>query len=196
MGNRRTGAKLPRMAQTAGAPIQQLAESLARVRTGEGAAQEVVRWLRAVADTVTSIPAPSKRNAHRQYTRTLLHRCDDFEILVLHWLPNCASAIHDHGGARCWLALASGTMNIENYTRCDAGTTAGYARIVPDSREVLQAGAIDHRQDDIHLHRCATGSEPAISLHVYAHPIDRFNTFDERSERCTEVTSCYDAVLA
>jgi cysteine dioxygenase len=181
------------MRQPTAGPIEQLAHSLARVRTGEGAAQEVVQWLRAVADTVTSIPVPEKRNPNRQYTRTLLHRCDDFEILVLHWFPNCASAIHDHGGARCWLALASGTMTVENYLRRDAGTDAGYARIESVGREVLQRGAIDHRQDDIHLHRCATGGDPAISLHVYAHPIDRFHTFDDRSDRCNEVTSCYDA---
>jgi cysteine dioxygenase len=183
------------MREYAGYPVQQLAKSLARVRSGDGTTQEVVQWLRAVADTVTSLPMPEKRNPHRQYTRTLLHRCDDFEILVLHWVPNCASAIHDHGGARCWLALASGSMRVENYIRRDSGGTAGYARIQPDGRELLEAGAIDHRQDDIHLHRCATASDSAISLHVYAHPIDRFNTFDERTDRCTEVVSCYDAVL-
>ncbi len=175
-------------------PIQQLARNLSLVRTEDGTAQEVVQWLRAAAESVTGIPMPVTRNPNRQYTRTLLHRCDRFEILVLHWLPNCASAIHDHGGARCWLALASGIMTIENYFRRDSGATAGYASIEAAGREVLRTGAIDHRQDDIHLHRCATSSEPAISLHVYAHPIDRFNTFDDRSNRCSEVTSCYDAV--
>lgn len=175
-------------------PIQQLAQSLARTGTGDGAAQEVVQWLHASAQTALGIPVPEKRNPHRQYTRTLLHRCDQFEILVLHWLPNCASAIHDHGGARCWLALASGSMTVENYVRRDSGATAGYARIEPDGREVLAAGAIDHRQDDIHLHRCATTSEPAISLHVYAHPIEHFRTFSERSDTCSEVATCYDAI--
>jgi cysteine dioxygenase len=183
------------MIDPAGRPIQELAQSLARVRSGDGTTQEVVQWLRAVADTVTSIPMPQTRNSPRRYTRTLLHRCDAFEILVLHWLPNCASSIHDHGGARCWLALASGTMNVENYIRRDTGTTEGYARIESSGREFLEPGAIDHRQDDIHLHRCMTGSDPAISLHVYAHPIDRFHAFDDRADKCSEVTSCYDAVL-
>jgi hypothetical protein len=182
------------MPQPTARPIEQLAESLARVRTGDGATHEVVQWLRAVANTVTSIPIPERRDPHRKYSRTLLHRCDDFEILVLHWLPNCASAIHDHGGARCWLAVASGSMNVENYIRRDTGSTAGYARIESAGCEVLHAGAIDHRQDDIHLHRCITGADPSISLHVYAHPIESFHTFDDRADRCREVTSCYDAV--
>lgn len=166
------------------------------MRSGDATTGEVVQWLRAVADSVTSIPIPQKRNPNRQYTRTLLHRCDDFEILVLHWLPNCASAIHDHGGALCWLAVAQGAMGVENYTRRDTGGTPGYARIQFDARELLSAGAIDHRQDDIHLHRCTTGVDPAISLHVYARPIDHFHIFDDRTDSCSEIASCYDAVLA
>jgi cysteine dioxygenase len=181
------------MPQPTARPIEQLADSLARVKNGDGATYEVVQWLRAVAATVTSIPMPQKRDPHRQYARTLLHRCDDFEILVLHWLPNCASAIHDHGGARCWLAVASGTMSVENYIRRDMGGTAGYAHIEADGREHLTVGAIDHRQDDIHLHRCTTSTDPAISLHVYARPIERFRTFNDRTDRCSEVTPCYDA---
>lgn len=183
------------MLQGIGRPIDQLAQSLARARAGTAATAEVVQWLRAVASTVTSIPMPQERNPNRQYTRTLLHRCDDFEILVLHWLPNCASAIHDHGGALCWLAVAQGTMGVENYVRRDTGATPGFARIEADGREVLAAGAIDHRQDDLHLHRCTTGSDAAVSLHVYAHPIDRFNIFDDRKDSCTQIASCYDAVL-
>ena len=183
------------MLQGVGRPIDQLAQSLARLRTGDSTTAEVVQWLRAVASSVTSIPMPESRNPNRQYARTLLHRCDEFEILVLHWLPNCASAIHDHGGARCWLAVAQGSMGVENYVRRDTGITPGYARIQPEGRESLPAGAIDHRQDDVHLHRCTTGSEPAISLHVYAHPIDRFHIFDDRKESCTLIESCYDAIL-
>jgi cysteine dioxygenase len=184
------------MPQSTARPIEQLAHSLARVRTGDGATSEVVQWLRAVAATLTAVPMPEKRDPHRQYTRTLLHRCDDFEILVLHWLPNCTSAIHDHGGARCWLAVAGGTMKVENYIRRDTGKTAGYAHIERDGREVLPLGAIDYRQDDIHLHRCITGADPAISLHVYAHPIERYHIFNDSTDRCSEVTPCYDAILS
>lgn len=184
------------MTNRVAAPIAELAQNLARVRTGADSTQEIVRWLRAMVPVAASVPMPSKQNVHRRYTRTLLHRCDDFEILVLHWLPGCASAIHDHGGARCWLAVASGAMGVENYLRLDSGSTPGHARIELDHRELLGAGAVDYRNDDVHLHRCApTGSEPVVSLHVYANPIGRFNTFDERAQTCAEVISSYDAVL-
>ena len=177
------------------ARIPELARNLSRARSGEGTTAEVVQWLHAMSSIAATLPQPAQSNLHRQYTRTLLHRCEDFEILVLHWRPGCASSIHDHGGALCWLSVASGSMRVENYLRCDGGATPGYAQIAFEGRESLPAGAVDHRQDDRHLHRCVTGDAPAVSLHVYARPIDSFNCFDERAQTCSKITSTYDAIL-
>lgn len=176
-------------------PISRLAESLRRVRTGEGTAAEVIQWLRACSDSAASIPRPKVRDAHRNYTRTLLYKSDLFEILALHWLPNCTSAIHDHGGALCWLSVASGRMGVENYLRTDGGAHPGHAAISLEGREELAPGAVDYRQDDVHLHRCIARDCETVTLHVYARPIERFNAFDERAQTCFEVTSTYDAVL-
>ena len=183
------------MMDRTGAPIAELARSLTRARSGEGTNAEVIAWLRAVSGLAASIPVPQARDARRTYSRTLLHRCDDFEILVLHWQPNAASSIHDHGGALCWFAVADGNMGVENFVRQDTGATPGYAQIALDGRQMLQAGAIDYRADDVHLHRCFAGDRRATSLHVYARPIERFYTFDERANTCAQATSTYDAIL-
>ena len=176
--------------------IEELSVNLDRVRSGEALGGEIVRWLRAVCGDVASLPKPQCHDAHRGYYRTLLYRCDRFEILTLHWEPGIATSIHDHGGARCWLAVAKGSIGVENYVRRDTGATPGYARIDLEGRETLLASGIDFRQDDVHLHRCFTGNEPAISLHLYANPIDRFHTFDERAQTCRDAVSTYDATLS
>ena len=177
-------------------PIVELAESLRRVRSGDGTTAEVVKWLRASCASVAGLPRPQSCDAHRDYTRTLLHKSDRFEVLALHWRPNCVSAIHDHGGALCWLAVARGTMGVENYLRTDGAAVPGHATVALEGREELAPGAVDYRQDDVHLHRCIARDCETVTLHVYAHPIDRFNAFDERTNRCFEVASTYDAVLA
>lgn len=176
-------------------PVSQLAESLRRVRSGDGTTAEVVQWLRASGGSVANLPAPSTRDPHRDYARTLLFKNDLFEVLAVHWQPNCVSAIHDHGGALCWLAVARGSMRVENYLRTDDGNAEGHAAIRLEGREELGLGAVDYRQDDLHLHRCIATDEPAVSLHVYAHPIDRFRVFKERDSSCFQVESTYDAVL-
>lgn len=176
-------------------PISQLAESLRRVRSGEATTAEVVRWLHASSEAAARVPMPATCDPHRSYTRTLLFKNEQFEILALHWRQNAVSAIHDHGGALCWLSIARGIMGVENYLRTDNGAASGYAAIALQGREELAAGSVDHRQDDVHLHRCIARDAQTISLHVYAHPIERFHTFDERAQTCLEVASTYDAVL-
>ncbi|HLI94882.1 MAG TPA: cysteine dioxygenase family protein [Candidatus Baltobacteraceae bacterium] len=176
--------------------IARLADSLGRVRSGDGTTAEVVQWLRASSEAAAAVPAPEARCEYRDYTRTLLFKNDLFEILALHWRPNSISAIHDHGGALCWLSVARGTLGVENYLRTDTGAANGYACVALEGRDDLRAGSIDYRQDDVHLHRCVARDSEAVTLHVYAHPIERFHTFDERSNTCTEVHSTYDAVLA
>ncbi|HEV3152256.1 MAG TPA: cysteine dioxygenase family protein [Candidatus Baltobacteraceae bacterium] len=179
----------------AGARIGELSESLSRIRSGQAQDAEIVAWLRAASPMAASIPRPRTGDARRGYSRTLLYRCERFEVLALHWSPGTATAIHDHGGAFCWLAVAQGSVGVDNYVRRDTGATPGFARIDFEGREVLAESAIDYRQDDVHLHRCFTGNEPAVSLHVYARPIDRFYTFDERAQTCTPADSTYDAML-
>lgn len=176
-------------------PLSRLAESLQRVRTGEGTTAEVLQWLRASSDAAAAIPKPQAHHPNRNYTRTLLYKSDLFEVLALHWLPNCTSTIHDHGGALCWLTVARGRMGVENYLRTDAGAQPGYAAISLEGREELDPGAVDYRQDDVHLHRCIARDCETVTLHVYARPIERFHAFDERASSCFEVTSTYDAVL-
>jgi predicted metal-dependent enzyme (double-stranded beta helix superfamily) len=177
-------------------PIFELAESLRRVRSGEATEAEIVRWLGALTSCAGDVPAPKISDPRRGYSRTLLHKSDLFEILVLRWQPGCSSAIHDHGGAHCWFAVAQGTMKIENYLRYDSGDVPGFARIGLEGREELDPGAIDYRQDDVHLHRCIAGDGPVTTLHVYARPIEHFHGFDERAQTCYDVTPTYDAILA
>lgn len=184
------------MLETIRGPISELSQSLTRLRANAGSSAEVVQWLRAVNSVASTVPVPALRNVERGYTRTLLHKSDQFEILVLHWQPGCASVIHDHGGAHCWFAVAQGTMKIDNYVRFDGGRQAGFARIGLEGRETLDPGAIDFRQDDIHLHRCIAGDQAVTTLHVYARPIEHFHGFDERAQTCFDISSSYDAVLA
>lgn len=176
--------------------LRRLASNLDRMPVGLASEPEIVAWLRANAPGALAIPKPNGRVQRRGYARTLVHRCERFEVLVLHWDSDAPTAIHDHGGALCWLAIASGEMLVENFRRCDNGASPGYARIAFEGRAQLHSGEIDYRQDDFSLHRCVSGKEGAVTLHVYAHPLDEFQIFDESNERCSLARSQYDAVLS
>ena len=87
-------------------------------------------------------------------------------------------------------------MGVENYLRTDAGREPGFAALSLQGREELELGAIDYREDDVHWHRCSARDGETVTLHVYARPIERFHGFDERANRCFDVSATYDAVVS
>ncbi len=53
------------------------------------------------------------------YARTLVHRDDAFELLVLTWSPGSAAPIHDHAGQDCWFVPLAGAFDLEDYAISD-----------------------------------------------------------------------------
>lgn len=165
---------------------------LARLSAADTAGTDaVLRWLSETAHTLPSFGAPDAI-ARRGYARTRLHRSDAFEVVLLHWSPGALTALHDHGGERCWFSVIDGAMHVENFHRTDDGSTPNYARVMRAGEMTLGVGEIDYRDGAADAHRCiAVGT--TTTLHVYARPLQRFNVFDEYAETCATATSFYDA---
>lgn len=118
-------------------------------------------------------------------------------MLLLNWDAGAASPIHDHGGQHCWMVVLDGELEVENYARTDRGDVAGYARIEARDAQTLGAGAIDMRSGPFDLHRVAAPHRaPAVSLHVYAAPLNEYFVYDPLSDRCERAAGAYDAVLS
>jgi cysteine dioxygenase len=112
---------------------------------------------------------------HR-YARTLVHRCEAFELLLLSWSPGSSSPIHDHDGQDCWFVPLAGTFDLDDYAIVDEhGHDATLTRL--RSRR-LAAGELDRRDQYEALHSVIPATPLAVSLHLYARPIDRCRVFD------------------
>jgi NitT/TauT family transport system ATP-binding protein len=132
----------------------------------------------------------------KSYTRTCLYRDDRFEVLLLNWSPGAASALHDHGGQHCWLAVLEGRLEIDDYVRLDEGELPGHARIGARGSRMLECGGLDLRSGRFDLHRVnARRDAPAVSLHVYSQPLEKFLIYDQAAQRCDTAFGTYDAVL-
>ena len=53
--------------------------------------------------------------ADDHYTRNLIHRDRDFEIMIICWPPNTSAPIHGHEGEKCWARVQDGNLQICNY---------------------------------------------------------------------------------
>jgi cysteine dioxygenase len=111
------------------------------------------------------------------YARNLVRRTSTYEVLVLGWLAGQKSGIHNHAGQRCWTQVISGVLTFQNFS--PIGRLEEKPK--PLGRPWTQGPeACVYLDDHEGVHSIANQSAiPAVSLHVYAGPIDSCLVFDE-----------------
>ncbi len=116
------------------------------------------------------------RNDPDHYHRSLVILREQYELLVMTWLPGQESDPHDHAGSICVLQVLEGAA-VEAAFRL---APDGY--VEQDYEQPLERGAISAGEDiGIHTIRnpmSATG--PLVSVHVYSPPLSNFRRFRRR----------------
>jgi cysteine dioxygenase len=131
--------------------------------------------------------APSIAFGAERYTRTRLHRSAAFELLLLCWDRGQATPVHDHDGQAGWFTVLEGALGVQEYDReggpADlrslAETSPGGLRLHEGRRYVVEAGrSVAEAEGPETIHRVGPVGGRALSLHLYAGPLDSFLVFD------------------
>ena len=131
-----------------------------------------------------------------RYTRNLVYRDARLEVLLNCWDEGAVSPIHDHDGQECWFSIQSGSFILENYALVSGGLDAGPARLgAPVVVGPVGAGHVDFRCPSAPIHRVINTQGPAVSLHVYAGPVERCLVFDAKRQRCAVQQLRYHSVF-
>lgn len=115
------------------------------------------------------------------YGRNLVYKNRFFELSVLTWLPEHRTPIHDHAGQRCWMFIDSGELTVKNFAfpRTDEFQLKPLGPV-----EVLEAGERVYVDDSLSLHSITNASSrPAVSVHLYAGPIESCRVYNEATRR-------------
>lgn len=124
-----------------------------------------------------------------KYGRNLVSKNENYELIVLTWLPKQRTPIHDHGSSRCWMWLMQGSLAVRNY---DYPCETKRGLNCQGSVETLTTGKLVYIDDDLGVHSLANASnEPAVSVHLYAGPIPRCQIYNEAERRMNWVDLCY-----
>lgn len=173
--------------------LSDFVSDLRRLPPLDRAEADMARLLEAIASGPSTGPALPRRPA--DYTRTCAYADERFEVVLLDWSAGAVSAIHDHGGQHCWLVVAQGRLRVDDFERVDDGLDPGKASLAARGSRVLGVGGLDLRSGPHDIHRvCA--DEHAVSLHVYARPLNEFLVYDERTHRCSRARGAYDRRLS
>ncbi|GAB5538440.1 MAG: hypothetical protein Salg2KO_05430 [Salibacteraceae bacterium] len=122
------------------------------------------------------------------YTRNCLARCDDFEFILICWDGHCKTKIHDHSGQDCWVYQVEGTLHEIRFKGPEHRLDAYH-------EEQLNPGDLGYMHDKMGYHLIENrNKQRAMSLHIYANPIDECKVFDEESSRFEITPLVYDEV--
>ena len=126
--------------------------------------------------------------ADDHYTRNLIHRDRDFEIMIICWPPNTSAPIHGHEGEKCWMRVESGALRVSNYLlqSLDPLTLNMTEQIKGESGH-LDGPAEIHSVENVY-------SEDAVSLHVYAKPFSKCDIYCLETGTVERVKLVYDSI--
>lgn len=133
------------------------------------------------------------------YTRNLVYRDDQLEVMAVCWQPGQRTVIHTHNGQLGWMSVEQGALAVINYKwlACNAADNqnvsgidclAGATELDLDRREVQECfpGGPVNTVDKVQtIHQVVVqGKEPVVSVHVYSRPIDSCVAFDLERRSC------------
>lgn len=142
-----------------------------------------------------------------KYTRNLIANGKDsrFGLMILAWGPGQQSPIHNHNGSHCIMRVLEGTLTEKLYTRSldEAAMESDLSfseTITPDESEFyektreteLKSGQTAYIHDKIGWHRVSNSSteHSAVSLHLYAPPIERCKTYCDVEGKVRAQAAC------
>lgn len=154
--------------------VHDFVQGLDKIQTGP----EFEAQVTALVEQTTLDPDSLSKYAHflkNSYTRNLIHRTDRFEVIALCWQPGQVSSIHNHRDQSCWVLMAQGKLQSQNYEVHDRDDQAKTCRLVPSDIEHVDEGgyvAVDPDEPVHQVRNLAEWETPAISVHIYSAPID------------------------
>lgn len=134
-----------------------------------------------------------------KYTRNLigLGKDDRFGLMILAWGPGQKSPIHDHDGSHCIMRVLKGNLVETLYNKCgqgmDSDSSFEESEHYSKTRETkLITGETAYINDKIGWHRVSNASihETAVSLHLYAPPIEKCKTYCEFEGKVRSQAPC------
>lgn len=113
------------------------------------------------------------------YTRNCIRRTTDYELILLCWEAGQETPIHCHNEQECWVYVVEGELEEQRFdNELNRVDVAGLESIPLNQKEK------SYMNDHLGYHTLANQTDKrAMSLHLYAKPIERCRTYDE-NEGC------------
>ena len=120
------------------------------------------------------------------YTRNCIARTEEFEFILICWDLNAITPIHGHDDKDCWMYQIEGELKEKVLKETEHGF-----ELMSENR--LTVSTVSFMHDTMGYHTLNnSGAKRAMSLHIYAAPIDKCLVYSDNVSRFKTVELSYD----
>ena len=163
--------------------IADFAERLAAIPEREFTDEGVLQFMRANPVAPETLGPYTYFNPAK-YTRNLISRTSLFELLALCWDIGQVSTIHNHRNQRCWMGIAVGKVQVQNFRMVKQDPVAQTCELEPTTRFTIEADSPAEVDPEEPIHLVANPAvfgARAVTLHIYSLPFDTCEVYDVKT---------------
>ena len=134
--------------------------------------------------------APYLYFSHEHYTRNLIQRTPLYELIAICWESGQKSAIHNHRDQSCWMAMAWGKVQVQNFRMVRRDAATGFCELASSTNFLITPDSPQEVDPEEPIHQvinAASFGGRAVTLHIYSKPFDTCEVYDLRR-------NCYEDV--
>ena len=125
----------------------------------------------------------------KKYTRNLIERTSQYELLLMCWESSQKSPIHSYGDEQGWMYVVEGELMINHYFR-----SYGEAKMQFYKEVRLPAGRFLYVNDYLGFHSVMNSSKSrTLSLHLHAGPVEGWTVYDPDNNAFFNVKTTVDS---
>jgi cysteine dioxygenase len=165
--------------------IEAFATGLAGIPEAEFTHEGVLDYMRRHPVSPASLH-PYLYFSAEHYTRNLIRHTPLFDLIAICWESGQRSAIHNHTNQRCWMGIAYGRVQVQNFRVVAQDAATGVCELAPTDHYIIEAGspAEVNPEEPVHLvtNPSSFGSR-AVTLHIYSLPFDECEIYHIKERR-------------
>jgi cysteine dioxygenase len=169
--------------------IQGFVEGLSAISENHFTHEGVLGYLRANPVSLPSLD-PYLYFSAEHYTRNLIHHTPLFDLIAICWDIGQKSAVHNHRNQRCWMGIAHGRVQVQNFRLVRQDDATHYCEIAPTTHFIIDAATPAEVDPEEPIHLVANPSSfvsRAVTLHIYSRPFDTCEVYDLKARRYDDV---------
>jgi len=160
--------------------IKDFTDALCAISEQDFTDQRIVDFLRLNPVDIESL-SPYLYFSHERYTRNLICRTPLFELLAICWESGQYSTIHNHHNQKCWMTVAYGVIEIQDFKLVHKDANNSSCHLEPTKHSIIDTthpSKIDTEESIHRMSNLSSFGSRTVTLHIYSRPFDRCEVYN------------------